>query len=104
VANFNPNACVQVLEEMMDNGYPLSTENNVLKELVHPPSGIKNAMKAIGVANKSKCVWHAAREGYECASILSAGVLGTGNAVELQRESGREAGWGMQTSKIGQHE
>lgn len=40
----------------MDNGYPLSTEANVLKELVHPPSGIKNAMKAIGVANKSKCV------------------------------------------------
>lgn len=38
----------------MDNGFPLSTENNVLKELVHPPSGIKSAMKAIGVGNKSK--------------------------------------------------
>lgn len=43
----------EVLEEMMDNGFPLSTEANVLKELVHPPSGIKTAMKAIGVGPKS---------------------------------------------------
>ena len=40
----------------MDNGFPLTTEINVLKELVHPPSGIKKAMKAIGVGNKSKYV------------------------------------------------
>jgi hypothetical protein len=40
----------------MDNGFPLSTEGNVLKELVQPPSGIKNAMKAIGVGKKSKYV------------------------------------------------
>lgn len=52
----HPSSPYQVLEEMMDNGFPLSTENNVLKELVAPPSNIKKAMKAMGVGNKSKCV------------------------------------------------
>lgn len=44
------NNCVmifEVLEEMMDNGVPLSTENNVLKELIHPPSVLKSAINAV---------------------------------------------------------
>eukprot|EP00124_Ichthyophonus_hoferi_P003230 Ihof_evm3s269 gene=Ihof_evmTU3s269 len=37
----------EVLEEMIDNGFPLSTENNILKEIVHPPSVIKAAINAV---------------------------------------------------------
>lgn len=38
----------QVLEEMLDNGFPLSTELNVLKEMVRPPNwsnALSDAMK-----------------------------------------------------------
>ncbi len=33
-----PPSHAQVLEEMLDNGYPLATESNILKELIKPPS------------------------------------------------------------------
>jgi AP-3 complex subunit mu len=28
----------ELLDEMLDNGYPLATESNILKELVKPPN------------------------------------------------------------------
>jgi len=28
----------QLLDEMLDNGFPLATESNVLKELIRPPN------------------------------------------------------------------
>ena len=38
---------VQLLEEMLDNGYPLATESNVLKELIKPPSIVRNVVHTI---------------------------------------------------------
>lgn len=37
----------ELLEEMLDNGYPLATESNVLKELIKPPSLIRNVAHTI---------------------------------------------------------
>lgn len=34
----NFSTCYQLLEEMMDNGYPLTTEPNALKAMIKPPS------------------------------------------------------------------
>lgn len=28
----------QLLDEMLDNGFPLATESNILKELIKPPN------------------------------------------------------------------
>lgn len=28
----------ELLDEMLDNGYPLATESNILKELIKPPN------------------------------------------------------------------
>ena len=39
--------CVQLLEEMLDNGYPLATESNILKELIKPPSIVRNVVSTI---------------------------------------------------------
>jgi hypothetical protein len=38
---------VQLLEEMLDNGYPLVTESNILKELIKPPSIVRNIVSTI---------------------------------------------------------
>ena len=40
VVILNPFYCIflQLLEEMVDNGFPLATESNILKELIRPPS------------------------------------------------------------------
>ena len=38
---------VQLLEEMLDNGYPLATESNVLKELIKPPSIVRSVVHTI---------------------------------------------------------
>ena len=38
---------VQLLEEMLDNGYPLATESNILKELIKPPSIVRNVVSTI---------------------------------------------------------
>ena len=38
---------VQLLEEMLDNGYPLTTESNILKELIKPPSIVRNVVSTI---------------------------------------------------------
>jgi AP-3 complex subunit mu len=34
----------ELLDEMLDNGFPLATEVNVLKELIRPPSIIPNSV------------------------------------------------------------
>ena len=35
---------LKLLEEMLDNGYPLATESNILKELIKPPSIVRNVV------------------------------------------------------------
>jgi len=32
---------------MLDNGYPLATESNVLKELIKPPSIVRNVVNTL---------------------------------------------------------
>ena len=43
----NFSTCYQLLEEMMDNGYPLTTEPNALKAMIKPPSVIGRATTII---------------------------------------------------------
>ncbi|CAB3997288.1 AP-3 complex subunit mu-1, partial [Paramuricea clavata] len=44
----------ELLEEMLDNGFPLATESNVLKELIRPPSIVRNVVnKVTGDSNLS---------------------------------------------------
>ncbi|XP_046862195.1 AP-3 complex subunit mu-1-like [Xenia sp. Carnegie-2017] len=44
----------ELLEEMLDNGFPLATESNVLKELIRPPSIVRNVVnKVTGDSNMS---------------------------------------------------
>ena len=38
---------LQLLEEMLDNGFPLATESNVLKELIRPPSIVRNVVNKV---------------------------------------------------------
>jgi len=37
----------ELLEEMLDNGYPLATESNILKELIKPPNIIRNVVNTV---------------------------------------------------------
>jgi len=37
----------ELLEEMLDNGYPLATESNVLKELIKPPNMIRKVVNSV---------------------------------------------------------
>ncbi len=30
--------CIQLLDEMLDNGFPLATESNILKDIIKPPT------------------------------------------------------------------
>eukprot|EP01137_Pigoraptor_chileana_P032627 Opistho-2@22279 len=49
--------CYQLLEEMMDNGFPLQTEANVLKELIRPPGLVRDVVNAVtGRGNVSSVV------------------------------------------------
>ena len=32
---------------MLDNGYPLATESNILKELIKPPSIVRNVVNTL---------------------------------------------------------
>ncbi|XP_046843923.1 AP-3 complex subunit mu-1-like isoform X1 [Xenia sp. Carnegie-2017] len=44
----------ELLEEMLDNGFPLATESNDLKELIRPPSIVRNVVnKVTGDSNMS---------------------------------------------------
>ena len=46
----------EILEEMLDNGYPLATESNVLKELIKPPNMLRSVVNTMtgqsNVANR----------------------------------------------------
>lgn len=42
----------ELLDEMLDNGFPLATENNILKELIKPPNILRNFANT--VTGKSK--------------------------------------------------
>ncbi|NWI06582.1 AP3M2 protein, partial [Tichodroma muraria] len=37
----------EVLEEMLDNGFPLATESNILKELIKPPTILRTVVNTI---------------------------------------------------------
>ena len=39
--NQKNNRQFQLLDEMLDNGYPLATESNILKELIKPPNMLR---------------------------------------------------------------
>lgn len=40
----------QLLEEMLDNGYPLTTEPNALRDIITPPSLFKKILAVAGTA------------------------------------------------------
>ena len=42
----------ELLDEMLDNGYPLATESNILKELIKPPTILRTIANT--VTGKSK--------------------------------------------------
>jgi len=37
----------ELLEEMLDNGYPLATESNILKELIKPPNILRSVVNTV---------------------------------------------------------
>ncbi len=37
----------ELLEEMLDNGFPLTTESNILKELIRPPTILRSMVNTI---------------------------------------------------------
>lgn len=37
----------ELLEEMLDNGFPLATESNILKELIKPPTILRSVVNSI---------------------------------------------------------
>lgn len=39
--------CHQLLEEMLDNGFPLATEPNILRELINPPSIVRQVVNTM---------------------------------------------------------
>ena len=44
----------ELLDEMLDNGFPLATESNILKELIKPPNILRTVVNS--VTGKSKWV------------------------------------------------
>jgi AP-3 complex subunit mu len=43
----------QLLEEMMDDGFPLTTEPNALKEIVPPPTVLSKVINTMGATNSA---------------------------------------------------
>lgn len=37
----------ELLEEMLDNGFPLATESNVLKEMIRPPNILRSVVNTL---------------------------------------------------------
>ena len=37
----------ELLDEMLDNGYPLATEANILKELIKPPNILRTVVNTV---------------------------------------------------------
>lgn len=44
----------EVLEEMLDNGFPLATESNILKELIKPPTILRTVVNTITGMDKGQ--------------------------------------------------
>ena len=44
----------ELLDEMLDNGFPLATESNILKELIKPPNILRTVVNS--VTGKTKYV------------------------------------------------
>jgi hypothetical protein len=45
----------EVLDEMLDNGFPLATEANILKELIKPPNMLRDVVNSVtGKSQKSR--------------------------------------------------
>ena len=43
----------ELLEEMLDNGFPLATESNILKEMIRPPTILRTMVNTLtGKQNK----------------------------------------------------
>lgn len=47
----------EVLEEMLDNGFPLATESNILKELIKPPTILRTVVNTITGTGKQEVNW-----------------------------------------------
>ena len=45
---------MKLLGEMLDNGYPLTTEKNALRDIVLPPSLLKRILSVAGVSGVAK--------------------------------------------------
>lgn len=45
----------ELLEEMLDNGFPLATESNILKELIKPPTILRSVVNSITGKMKACC-------------------------------------------------
>ncbi len=37
----------ELLDEMLDNGFPLATESNILKELIKPPNVLRSIANTV---------------------------------------------------------
>ena len=42
----------ELLDEMLDNGFPLATESNILKELIKPPNFLRTIANTVTGRNK----------------------------------------------------
>jgi AP-3 complex subunit mu len=47
-------ARTKLLEEMLDDGYPLTTESSALRDIVLPPSFVNKILSVAGVAGLAK--------------------------------------------------
>ncbi len=46
----------ELLEEMLDNGFPLTTESNILKELIRPPTILRSMVNTITGKNTFRSI------------------------------------------------
>ena len=53
-SGINFHACAKLLEEMVDDGYPLTTESSALRDIVLPPSFVNKILSVAGVAGLAK--------------------------------------------------
>lgn len=44
---------LQLLDEMLDNGFPLATESNILKELIKPPNLLRTITDTVTGKNST---------------------------------------------------
>ncbi|KZS02525.1 AP-3 complex subunit mu-1, partial [Daphnia magna] len=62
----------ELLDEVLDNGYPLATEPNILQELIKPPNIIGNLINTVtGKSNVSSTVFAEIAGKIECCVRLS---------------------------------